>query len=107
MLESAIDVHSGVQTRAKLDPATGDMYVFDIQECSDVIRRCTAERLQDKLRGHRKIPFMGHQCVAEIPVVLVDALKAKGMDVLNDKEALRRFLNDPEWRAFRCSEGRV
>lgn len=75
------------------------------QDCGGLIERCTAARNADTLRGHQKPrPF---RLVAELPVALVEVLKSQGVDVLADKEALRNVLNDPAFRAFRTTEGRV
>ena len=102
-----LDRHGGVASMARRDPASGDMLLQDAQDCDAVLERCAAERAADALRGHRKSGFMGLRCIAELPVVLVDALREQGLDIMQDKEALRRVLNDPQWAAFRCSQGRV
>ena len=107
MEKIVLDSHGSVASTAMHDAATGDMFLQDVQECEEVMRRCAAERAADAMRGNRKTPYMGQRCLAEIPVVLVDKLRGMGMDIMNDKEALRRFLNDPQWAAFRCSSGKV
>lgn len=75
------------------------------QECQDVIDRCTLARNADKLRGHRKTGT--YHCVAEIPMALITLLKSQGIDLLEDREAMKKFLNDPAFKAFRTSEGKV
>ena len=45
--------------------------------------------------------------VAEFPVALVEILRAKGLDILNDPAAMKKVLNDPEFAAFRTTAGRV
>ena len=36
-----------------------------------------------------------------------DMAAAQGLDILNDPDAMRRFLNDPDNRAFRTTLERV
>lgn len=80
-------------------------FLQDMQDCDELIAKCAEERAQDVLRGHRKVePF---RCVMEVPVVLVEALKAQGLDIINDRDALKRVANDPAFAAFRTSAGRV
>ena len=45
--------------------------------------------------------------VASIPVAVADIAAAQGLDILNDPEAMRKFLNDPDNRAFRTTLERV
>ena len=45
--------------------------------------------------------------VASIPVAVVDIAAAQGLDILGDPEAMRKFLNDPDNRAFRTTLERV
>lgn len=80
-------------------------FIQSVQECSDVLESCKEERAQDMLRGHRKTDSF--HCVAELPMVLVEALRAQGIDIMNDTDALKMVLNSPEFKAFRTSGGRV
>lgn len=75
------------------------------QNCDDLLARCKAARIEDKLRGFRRPGVF--RCVAELPLALVELLQEQGMDILRDKEALRRVLNDPAFKAFRTTEGKV
>jgi hypothetical protein len=76
------------------------------QEVDAVIKHCQAQRaVNDRLRGFRKPKT--YQQVAEIPLALVEVLKAQGIDVLNDPEAMRRVLNDSAFAAFRTCGGKV
>ena len=75
------------------------------QDCGELARRCTAARNADSLQGHRKP--RAFRLVAEIPVALAEVLKAQGIDIMNDKKALRQVLNDPAFRVFRTTTGRV
>ena len=38
---------------------------------------------------------------------VADIAAAQGLDILNDPDAMRRFLNDPDNRAFRTTLERV
>ena len=76
-----------------------------IQDCDDLIRRCTAARNADTLRGHAKP--RAFRLVAELPLALVEVLAARGIDILNNKKELRKLLNDPAFRAFRTTQGRL
>ncbi len=107
MADVILDRRGTVTSYARHDRATGTMFLQDVQDCGEVMRRCAAERAEDRLRRFRKTADMGQCCLAEIPLVLVDALKAQGLDILGNRDDLRRFLNDPQWAAFRCSTGRV
>lgn len=103
-MASGFFLHSGdIVTKATVD---GDrVFMQDMQDCGDLLAKCAEERAQDVLRGHRKTETF--RCVAELPLVLVQELKSRGMDILADKEALKRVLNDPAFAAFRTSVGRV
>lgn len=101
-----LDQYGSIVTRATLD-GNDVMFIQDSQECADVLESCKQERATDVLRGFRKTGYMGQRCLAEFPLVLVDALKAQGMDIINDRDALRKVLNDPEFAGFRCSTGKI
>ena len=45
--------------------------------------------------------------VASIPVAVVDIAKAQGLDILNDPDAMKKFLNDRDNMAFRTTLERV
>lgn len=77
------------------------------QDVTDILASCEAERAEnDKLKGFRKIEAFRH--VASIPLALVEVIKGEcGMDILNDPEALFKFLNDSRYAAFRTASGRV
>lgn len=100
-----LDWNGETGTKAHVDDAAGVLAVQSVQDCSEVIRRCAEERAEDKLRGHRKTGAF--HCVAEIPAALVDALRGRGLDIMNDREALKKVLNDPSFAAFRASNGKA
>ena len=45
--------------------------------------------------------------VADIPMAVIQLALAQGIDIMHDEDALRRFLNDPDNRAFRTTLERV
>jgi hypothetical protein len=46
--------------------------------------------------------------VASIPLVIIEKYKnEKGIDLLKDKAALKKFLNDPDNKFFRTKPGRI
>jgi hypothetical protein len=73
------------------------------QEADDIMARCAAHRAAQP--AFSKPPTF--RLVADIPVALVTILAAQGMDIINDPEAMRKFLNDPAFAAFRTTTGRV
>lgn len=78
---------------------------FRSQDVTEILRINAAERNGDTMKGFRIAPTM--RKVASIPVAAVDIAAAQGIDLLHDADALRRFLNDPENRAFRTTMERV
>ena len=64
-----------------------------------------AGRMEGRLRGFRLAPTF--RKAASIPVTVFDIAKAQGINLLNDPEAMKRFLNDPQNRAFRTTLERV
>lgn len=76
------------------------------QDVTAVVRRNSSERADSGRRcGFRPAPVFRR--VARIPVAVLDIAKAQGLDILNDADALRKFLNDRDNRAFRTTEERV
>jgi hypothetical protein len=55
--------------------------------------------------GFRKPEEFRH--VASIPLAAIDIAYGKGIDLLNDKDAMRQWLNDPDNKVFRVDKGRV
>jgi hypothetical protein len=75
------------------------------QDVTEIVRANRAEQLEDRFRGFRRAPTFRR--VASIPVAAIDIARAQGIDLLNDPDAMRRFLNDPGNRAFRTTLERV
>jgi len=76
-----------------------------IQDVTAILEMNKAERNQDRFHGFRRAPTF--RKVASIPVAVFDIAAAQGIDLLNDPEALKKFLNDPQNRAFRTTLERV
>ena len=75
-----------------------------LQDVTDIIRQNRAAQNAPKC-GFRKAPVFRR--VASIPVAMVDIVAAQGLDILNAPEAMRKFLNDPDNRAFRTTLERM
>ena len=87
------------------DRITPDGILTREQDVTDILKQNAAERAEDRFRGFRLAPTF--RKVASIPVVAVDIAKAQGLDILNDAEDMRKFLNDPMNMAFRVTLERV
>lgn len=75
----------------------------DVTAILDINR--AARNATDAKCGFRIAPTF--RKVASIPVAVVDIAKAQGLDILNDPEAMKRFLNDRDNMAFRTTTERV
>lgn len=75
------------------------------QNVTEILRMNHFQRGEDRLQGFRFAPTFRQ--VARIPVAAVDIAAAQGLDILNDPDDMRRFLNDPENAAFRTTMERV
>lgn len=75
------------------------------QDVAEILRMNHFQRGEDRLQGFRFAPTFRQ--VARIPVAAVDIAAAQGLDILNDPDDMRRFLNDPENAAFRTTMERV
>ena len=76
-----------------------------MQDVTDIVAQNHALQLEDCFKGFRIAPTFRR--VASIPVAVVDIAKAQGLDLLNDPDAMRHFLNHPDNRAFRTTLERV
>lgn len=74
------------------------------QDVTEIVRRNKQAQNAQKC-GFRRPPVFRR--VASIPVAVADIAAAQGLDILNDPEAMRKFLNDPDNRAFRTTLERV
>lgn len=75
------------------------------QDVTEILRMNHFQRGEDRMQGFRFAPTFRQ--VASIPVAAVDIAAAQGLDILNDPDDMRRFLNDPENAAFRTTMERV
>ena len=75
------------------------------QDVTEILRMNHFQRGEDRLQGFRFAPAFRQ--VARIPVAAVDIAAAQGLDIINDPDDMRRFLNDPENAAFRTTMERV
>ena len=79
--------------------------IYRAQDVTEILEANKQEQMQDRFKGFRKAPTF--RKVASIPIAVFDIALAQGYDLMNDPEALRRFLNDPQNRAFRTTLERV
>ena len=86
------------------DFVTEEGIISRAQDVTEIIRQNRAEQNIQRC-GFQKAPTF--RKVASIPVTVVDIAAAQGLDILNDPEAMRKFLNDPDNRAFRTTLERV
>ena len=75
------------------------------QDVTEILRMNHFQRGEDRMQRFRFAPTFRQ--VARIPVAAVDIAAAQGLDILNDPDDMRRFLNDPENAAFRTTMERV
>ena len=88
------------------DYVAPDGSLYRSQDVTDILQQNAEERTEtDRLKGFRFAPDFRH--VARIPVAAVDIAKAQGLDILNDRGALLKFLSDPANKAFLTSTERL
>ena len=97
---TAFDARDGV-----VDYVDENGAIFRAQDVTDIIEANKQEQMADRFRGFRRVPTF--RKVASIPIAVFDIALAQGYDLMNDPEALKRFLNDPQNRAFRTTLERV
>lgn len=76
-----------------------------MQDITEILRANHFLQGEDSFKGFRKAPDF--RKVASIPVAVVDIAKAQGLDLINNPEHLRYFLNHRDNRAFRTTLERV
>ena len=87
------------------DYMDSDGAIYRRQDITAIIEANRQEQMEDRFKGFRKAPTF--RKVASIPVAVFDIAAAQGIDLLNDPEAMKHFLNDPQNRAFRTTLERV
>ena len=105
---SKLDLKGSVlQSRADgvTDYLDGEGNFARVQRIDGILAANHAEQMDDRFHGFRKAPTFRR--VASIPVAVIDIARAQGIDLLNDPDAMRRFLNDPDNLAFRTTLERV
>ena len=108
----AMDLDRGTHGRAFDAPWAGVVDYVDeqgvvsrSQDVTAILDANKQEQLADKFKGFRKAPTF--RKVASIPIAVFDIALAQGYDLLNDPDALKKFLNDPQNRAFRTTLEKV
>lgn len=88
-----------------VEDADGRVGLFREQDVDGILALNHAERMADKFQGFRIPPVF--RKVASIPVAVVDIAKKYGLDIMNNPDDLRKFLNDAANRAFRTTSEHV
>ena len=102
------DRATGVSTYHDFDHATNKTIIHTVQNCSDIIsrnRRLAAD--EEHMREGIKDDMM--HC-ASIPIVIqYKWLREYGVDIYNKDHwpAVKRLLNDPEWRYLKSIPGKI
>ena len=96
---------SEITTRYKWDPAEEVLHIIQHQDVEPILDLNKKEYASHRRGERRKSETMN--LVARIPVNVVDIYRQRGIDLLNDRKALRKFLNDPDNRYFRTRPGKV
>jgi len=89
-------------TRVHFDDGEDKLIIENVQDVEDVLEANKREQTEDH-RGYT--PSRNMRKVASIPNVVAYDLMKKG--IWNDPVAMKKWLNDPDNRYFRTSEGRV
>ena len=87
------------------DIVTEDGAIIREQEIGGVLKANAQERNADRFKGFRFAP--NFRRVASIPAAVIDIYMARGIDLLNDRDAMRQFLNDRDNLPFRTTTERV
>lgn len=87
------------------DYITEDGVLSRSQDVTAILESNKIERNGEQRCGFR-IPKTFRK-VASIPVAVVDIAMSQGLDILNDPEAMKKFLNDRDNLAFRTTVERV
>lgn len=93
-----------VDTLFHYDEADGTTWLERVQDVEPILNETKAAFNDAPEFGRYKRDVVK---VASIPLVVYEAYLKKGIDLLKDDAALRRFLNDPDNRAFRTTPGKV
>lgn len=96
-------MHEPVQTRVHYDEQDDRLIIERTQDVEPILEK--NKRLLNESNTTWKDDF--HH-VASIPLVIIEKYKnERGIDLMNDKEALKCFLNDPDNKFFRTKPGRI
>lgn len=108
MSKRLVDVVDGVATYADYEEKEDKLIIERVQDVEPIIE-ANKRAFNDAPETGRYSGDMHH--VAQIPMVVIeDYCKKKGLDFhtfMADKKEWKRFLNDPDHRAFRTRPGRV
>lgn len=96
----------GLLTTWQQDAATGKIVVGRFQDVEPILKR----NREIAAEGDGFTPSRSMRYLAEIPNVVAEIWMQEGINIYRPREhaaAIRKKLNDPEWRHLRTSPGRV
>lgn len=96
-----MDTDPVAKTKSVIHEEGGDIIVENVSDVEDIVELNKASFNQTK----RHDSYGEMEQVASIPMVIFMDLQARG--VLDDEKAFRKWLNDPDNRAFRTRPGKV
>jgi len=103
--ERLLSDHLGLKTWHSYDELNDRTQLRYSQECDPILE--TNRIIQNEWNGVEKNKAMHH--VASIPFIVIELWKQEGIDINNkdDWPAVRRKLNDPDFRGLRTGLGNL
>lgn len=88
----------------KYSEEDGRSYIQSVQDITPILD-ANKRALADNKNARFSRPM---NKVASIPLIVIEKWwNEKGIDLMNDHDAMRQFLNDPDNRAFRTMGGKL
>ncbi len=92
--------YNGVKQRAHWDKIDEKLIVESTQDIAPILKQNKAERNEFDIQRNSELKYKeGWTKVATIPNIIIDKLMKEG--VWGDKKAMKKWLNDPDQKAFR------
>ena len=94
------EADNGVKQRAHWDKIDEKLIVESTQDIAPILKKNKAERNEFDIQHNSELKYKeGWTKVATIPNIIIDKLMKAG--VWGDKKAMKKWLNDPDQKAFR------
>ena len=91
---------NGVKQQAHWDKIDEKLIVESTQDIAPILEKNKAERNEFDIQRNSELKYKeGWTKVATIPNIIIDKLMKAG--VWGDKKAMKKWLNDPDQKAFR------